>query len=187
MEAFMGTIMIWPMNWAPVNWALCDGRLIPITQNSALFALLGTTYGGNGTSNFALPNLCGRIPLGAGQGTGLTPREFAKTYGAEGFALTANNMPAHTHTLAASSQDSAGLTQAPAAGWTLGAAASRTADRTPVVTPVNMYNAASPTTPVASAPTSVAGSATPLTIATVPPTLCMNFIICLYGLFPTRS
>lgn len=185
MEAFLGTILPWPMNWAPAGWALCDGSLLPINQNQALFSLIGTTYGGNGTSNFAVPNLCGRTPIGAGNGPGLTPKVFGATYGAESAALTANNLPAHTHTLTASSADT-GLTQAPAPGWTLGAASSNTGGRAPAIVPVPMYNAATPATPVPSAPTSVAGSSNPAPISTLPPTLCMMFIICTNGFYPAR-
>lgn len=186
MEAFLGTILPWPMNWAPAGWALCDGSLLPVSQNQALFSLLGTTYGGNGTSNFAVPNLCGRTPIGAGISPGLTPKVFGQTYGAESAALTNNNLPAHTHTLTASNADNSGLTQAPAPNWTLGAAASVSTDRIPVVTPVKMYNPATPATPVPSAPTSVAGSPNPAPIPTLSPTLCMNFIICTNGFYPAR-
>jgi len=186
MEAFLGTILPWPMNFAPAGWALCDGSLLPINQNQALFSLIGTTYGGNGINNFAVPNLCGRMPIGAGNGPGLTPRVFGQTYGAESAALTANNLPGHTHTLTASNADNSGLTQAPAPNWTLGAAASNTGGRQPAIVAVNMYNAATPATPVPSAPTSVAGSANPAPVATVPPALCINFIICTNGIYPTR-
>ena len=175
------------MNWAPAGWALCDGGLLPINQNQALFSLIGTTYGGDGRVNFAVPNLCGRTPIGAGNGPGLTPKVFGATYGAESAALTANNLPAHTHTLTASNADNGGLTQAPAPGWTLGAAASvDTTVRPTKSLPVNMYSSATPATPVPSAPTSVAGSANPAPIPTMSPSLCMMFIICTNGFYPSR-
>lgn len=174
------------MKWAPQGWVLCDGSLLSISENQALFSLIGATYGGNGSSNFAVPNLCGRTPIGAGYGPGLTPKVFGQNYGAESAALNANNLPAHTHTLAASNTDSANLTQAPGPDWTLGAAASVTTERAPVTVPVQMYNAAPPVNPVPSAPTSVAGSPNPAPIPTLSPSLCMNFIICTEGYYPTR-
>jgi microcystin-dependent protein len=98
MDSFMGTILPWPISWAPNDWALCDGSLLPISQYQALFSLIGTTYGGNGTTNFALPDLRGRMPVGAGHGPGLTPRQLGQAYGAESAALSQSNLPAHTRT-----------------------------------------------------------------------------------------
>ncbi len=186
MDAYVGTILLWPMSWAPVDWMLCDGSLLPIAQYQMLFALSGTTYGGDGRTSFALPDLRGRMPMGAGNGPGLTSRQLGGRYGAEGETLTAHNMPAHTHTLAAGNTDSASLTQAPASGWTLGAAASNTGGRTPIIAPVQMYSASAPATPVQSAATSVAGSTSPSPVATVSPALCLNFIICFNGIYPQR-
>jgi microcystin-dependent protein len=96
-DPFVGEIRIVGFNFAPVGWATCDGQLLPISQNTALFSLLGTTYGGNGQSTFALPNLQGRAPIHAGQGTGLTPRSLGETGGQSTVALTAAQMPAHGH------------------------------------------------------------------------------------------
>jgi microcystin-dependent protein len=186
MEAFIGTILMWPMNWAPQGWFLCDGTQLPINQYQALFSLIGTTYGGNGTTTFALPDLRGRMPIGAGNGPGLTPRTLGQPLGAEGAALNSNNLPAHTHTMTASNTDYTKLTQSPAAGWTLGAASSVTTDRNPVITAVNMYGGANPANPVQSAPSSVVGSPSPTPVPTVPPALCVNFIICNEGLYPSR-
>lgn len=184
MDPIIGTILIWPLNWAPQDWLICDGTVLSIQQHTALFSLIGTTYGGNGTTNFALPDLRGRMPIGMGQGNGLTNRTLGQMLGAETATLNGSNMPAHTHTLTAGTTPSSGLTQAPAANWTLGAAASVTGDRQPVVTPVNMYNANAATNPVQSAPTSVAGSGAAFGI--MPPALCLNFIICINGIFPIR-
>lgn len=186
-DAYMGMILPWAMDFAPQNWALCNGQLLPVANFAALFSLLGTKYGGDGIRNFALPDLRSRVPIGMGDGTnGLSVRTLGQTYGAEGAALTANNLPAHTHTLTASNADSGGLSQAPAPGWTLGAAAALTNDRIPQAYQVKMYNAATPTAPVASAPTSVAGSASPSPVPTIPPAACINFIICTQGIYPTR-
>ncbi len=95
-EPFIGEIMLWPINFAPYGWAFCDGSLLSIQQNQALFALLGTRYGGNGTTNFALPDLRGRVPLGAGTGSGLTPRTLGTTGGSESATFTVQQLPAMT-------------------------------------------------------------------------------------------
>lgn len=97
MEAFIGTIFPWPMNWAPDGWALCNGQILPISQYQALFSLIGNYYGGDGRTNFALPNLCGRIPVGMGQLPGGQNYPLAANGGAETSALTTNNLPAHNH------------------------------------------------------------------------------------------
>ena len=191
MDVFMGFISPFPWTWPPRGWSNCQGQLLAISQNSALFALLGTNFGGNGTTDFGLPDLRGRQVIGMGEGPGLTPRNIGQKIGAENGSVTLNasNLPPHTHTLAASNTVSAGLTQAPAAGWTLGAAASVSADRTPVVTPVNIYNATplTPTNSVQSAQTSVVGNGVPVNLPTIPPALCLNFCIALQGIFPSRN
>jgi microcystin-dependent protein len=107
MEAFIGTIMPVAFNFAPVNWALCNGQILSISQNAALFSLLGTQYGGNGTTNFALPDLRGRVAVGQGQGQGISPVEMGEVSGSNNGAMTLNgagtctlttaNMPAHSH------------------------------------------------------------------------------------------
>jgi microcystin-dependent protein len=98
-EPILGEIDIFGFDFAPRNYAKCDGQLLPISQNSALFSLLGTYYGGDGRVTFALPDLRGRVPMHNGTGNGLTPRPLAQQGGAETFQLTVNNLPAHTHTV----------------------------------------------------------------------------------------
>jgi microcystin-dependent protein len=97
-DPFIGQIMPWPIPFEPVGWAFCDGRLLQIQQYSPLFALIGTRYGGNGTTTFALPDLRGRVVLGAGDGPSTSPYNLADTGGAEQVALAATQMPAHSHT-----------------------------------------------------------------------------------------
>jgi microcystin-dependent protein len=94
---FVAEIRIFPFNFAPVGWALCNGQILPISQNTALFSLLGTTYGGNGTSNFALPNLQGSAPLGMGQGPGLSLRDLGDTGGSQTVTVLTTEIPAHSH------------------------------------------------------------------------------------------
>src|SRR5947209_6830087 len=96
-DQFVAEIRIFAGNFAPTGWALCNGQIMPISQNTALFSLLGTTYGGNGTSNFALPNLQGSTPIGAGQGPGLTVRDLGEVGGEPTVSLLNNQMPAHSH------------------------------------------------------------------------------------------
>ena len=98
-EPFIGQIMLFAGNFAPRGWAFCDGSLLGISQNTALFSILGTTYGGNGTTNFGLPDLRGRVPIGMGSGPGLTPRTQGEIAGEENHTLLAGEMPAHNHTV----------------------------------------------------------------------------------------
>jgi len=96
-DYYIGEIRVVAFNFAPVGWAQCDGQLLPISQNTALFSLLGTQYGGNGTSNFALPDFQGRIAVGQGQGPGLSPYVPGQEGGTESVTLTTAEMPVHTH------------------------------------------------------------------------------------------
>src|SRR5262249_16733243 len=100
-DQFVGEIRLFPFNFAPRGWAFCKRDLLPISQNTALFSLLGTLYGGNGTSPFALPDLRGRAPMALGQGAGLTMRALGEVGGQETVTLTTANLPAHTHALSA--------------------------------------------------------------------------------------
>ena len=102
MEPFIGEIRLVPFNYAPKGWAICAGQLLPINQNQALFALLGTTYGGNGQTTFALPDLRGRIPIGAGQSTAGSSYPLGATGGQETVKLTTRQLPGHAHALHAS-------------------------------------------------------------------------------------
>ena len=95
---------MWGLNFAPRNWAFCNGQLLPIAQNTALFSLVGTTYGGDGRTTFGLPNLQDRMPMGNGNGPGLTPRRLGEFAGAPSIVLNANQIPNHTHGLKANSE-----------------------------------------------------------------------------------
>lgn len=98
-DPFVAEIRIFPFNFAPRGWAWCDGQLLPLSQNTALFSLLGTTYGGNGKSNFALPDLQGRAPMHPGQGPGLSLHDLGETGGSETVTLLESEIPSHSHTL----------------------------------------------------------------------------------------
>ncbi len=100
-DPFVAEIRIFPFNFAPRGWAWCDGQLLPLSQNTALFSLLGTTYGGNGKSNFALPDLQGRAPMHPGQGPGLSLHDLGETGGAETVTLLESEIPSHAHILRA--------------------------------------------------------------------------------------
>lgn len=104
-DPFVAEIRIFPFNFAPKGWAWCDGQLLPLSQNTALFSLLGTTYGGDGKSNFALPNLQGRAPMHPGQGPGLSLHDLGETGGSETVTLLDSEIPTHSHALRASSDD----------------------------------------------------------------------------------
>jgi microcystin-dependent protein len=123
-DPFVAEIRIFPFNFAPKGWAWCDGQLMPLSQNTALFSLLGTTYGGNGQSNFALPDLQGRTPVGFEQGPGLSMRDLGEMGGSETVTLLESEMPSHTHIMRASTDQ--GQYQLPGGG-TLAASSERPA------------------------------------------------------------
>jgi microcystin-dependent protein len=106
-DPFVAEIRIFPFNFAPKGWAWCDGQLLPLSQNTALFSLLGTTYGGNGKSNFALPDLQGRAPMHPGQGPGLSLHDLGETGGSETVTLLESEIPSHTHALRVYASDPA--------------------------------------------------------------------------------
>lgn len=199
-DPFMGEIRMVGFNFAPRGWATCQGQIMAIQQNSALFALLGTTYGGNGQTTFGLPNFSGRSPVGQGTGPGLTPVTIGEVAGSENITMTINQMPMHTHVATASAPTgtaqiavpaaTTGTTQAaPSTGTVLGpiAAAGRAgtlyctgaADTT--LAPFNSnVTVQAPTITVGTA-----GSSQPLPLRN--PYLGTNFIIALEGIFPSRN
>jgi microcystin-dependent protein len=175
MEGTIGEIRLFAGNFAPKNWSFCNGSLIAIQTNTALFSILGTTYGGNGTTNFALPNLQGRIPVGTGQGPGLTNYVLGEVTGVESTTLTPNNLPSHTHTMMATADGAA----------TNVAAGASLASNPRGGTMPNIYEAgAANQTPMASQ-TGPAGSSQPISV--VQPVLALEYIVCMYGVYPSRN
>jgi microcystin-dependent protein len=180
MEPFLGQIMMVGFNFAPRGWALCNGSLLSISQYSALFSLLGTQYGGDGRTTFGLPDLRGRCAVGMGNGPGLTPRQIGQVIGQETVTLTPNEMPAHTHQLLANNTD--GNTNDPANN-TL-AKESVTIERSAPAFPVNGYNSGAANVGMGASIGNAGGN---LAHNNMQPSLAMNYIIALQGIFPSRS
>ena len=173
-DPFLAEIRIFAGNFAPSGWALCNGQLMSISQNTALFSLLGTTYGGDGRVTFGLPNLVASAPLQQGQGPGLTPRNLGDQGGEATVTLLPTEMPTHTHTAAASS--AAGNLNTPGnAVWAPAAIGKVSA---------NIYSTAAPDTAMNPQTTGPTGGGQPHN--NLPPYLCLNFIIALQGIFPQR-
>jgi microcystin-dependent protein len=172
-DPFVAEIRIFPFNFAPRGWAWCNGQILPISQNTALFSLLGTTYGGDGKSTFALPDLQGRAPMHPGQGPGLSLHDLGETGGSETVTLLESEIPAHTHGLQA-----------------LAAVGNRT---TPVGNTIARVSGATPYLPPAGAAlVSMAGQALPPAGGDQPhnnlqPYLTFYFCIALQGVFPPRG
>lgn len=173
-DPFVAEIRIFPFNFAPKNWAWCDGQLLPLSQNTALFSLLGTTYGGNGKSNFALPDLQGRAPMHPGQGPGLSLHDLGETGGSETVTLLESEIPAHAHTLQSSSALANRTTPA-------GNAIARAEDATPYV-PSNPAPAL-----VALAPETLTPAGGDQPHNNMQPYLTFYFCIALAGVFPPRT
>ena len=172
-DPFVAEIRIFPFNFAPKGWAWCDGQLLPLSQNTALFSLLGTTYGGNGKSNFALPDLQGRAPMHPGQGPGLSLHDLGESGGSETVTLLESEIPAHTHAMRAHDLD-LGELNAPAPNRTLAKSANATA-----------YVAAGNLVQMAPAALAPAGGDQPHN--NMQPYLTFYFNIALQGVFPPRG
>lgn len=179
MDPFLGEIRMVAWNFAPNGWALCNGQLLSIAQNTALFSLLGTTYGGDGRTTFGLPNLQGRVPVHQGQGAGLSPYTMGQVGGAESVTLLPTQMPAHNHAVGVSNQPGAVADPTNA----ILAQGNSGTSRAPVA--VADYVTGVPTGTLAQTSVSVAGGNQPHT--NLQPYLCVNFIIALQGVFPSRG
>ena len=168
-DPFVAEIRIFPFNFAPKGWAWCDGQLLPLSQNTALFSLLGTTYGGNGKSNFALPDLQGRCPMHPGQGPGLSLHDLGETGGSETVSLLESEIPAHSHAFRASPDDADLRIPTPARSLAKSV----------------MYATGSPNTALSANALAPAGGDQPHN--NMQPYLTFYFNIALQGVFPPRT
>lgn len=179
MEGTIGEIRMFAGNFAPRTWAFCQNQIISIAQNTALFSILGTTYGGNGQTTFALPDFRGRVAVGTGTGPGLSNIQLGQMAGTPTVTLTTNNMPAHNHAITGTVIPQAatdGTLSTDPSGRRLG--------------PTNIYTSATDElvnmAPMATNLTvGVNGGSQPFSI--MPPYLGMNYIICMFGIFPSRD
>ena len=168
---YIGEIRMFGGNFAPNGWEFCSGQLLAISQNDTLFALIGTTYGGDGVQTFQLPDLRSRVPIHMGTGVGLTPRILAEAAGVESVTLNVNQIPAHAHNLLATSAEA--TTPTPSAGVMLGSNAG-----------VKVYSPRAASVATGSSIGAVGGSQPH---ANVMPVLAISFIISLFGIFPSQN
>jgi microcystin-dependent protein len=172
-DVFVGSLMLVPYNFAPKGFAFAAGQILSISQNTALFSLLGTTSGGDGRSTFALPDLQGRIPIGSGQGPGLSPYFIGEASGEENVTLLISEIPQHTHTFSGLSSTRTAVKD-PASNLLVDNSVNVFAPANSPVNQVLSQNALQPT-----------GGSQPHN--NIMPTLVMNWIIALQGIFPARS
>lgn len=169
-EPFVGEIRMFAGNFAPRGWAFCDGQLLAVSQNDALFSLLGTIYGGDGRTTFGLPDLRGRLPMHAGTGPGLPPRRLGAKEGAENVTLTVNQLPSHSHPINATTNAAGG--NSPQDGL-VGDSPS-----------VDLFSESAPSVGLSGNAVTAVGGNRPHT--NLMPFLCVNFIIALFGIYPSR-
>lgn len=170
-EPFVGEIRMFAGNFAPRGWAFCDGQLLAVSQNDALFSLLGTIYGGDGRTTFGLPDLRGRIPIHAGHGPGLSERRLGAKFGSEKETLTVNQLPSHHHQIRASNDVANELQPA--------------SNRVPAqALTADLYQSAAPAVGMNPAAVSHVGGSRSHT--NLMPFLCVHFIIALVGIYPSR-
>lgn len=170
MDPFVAEIRIFPFNFMPKGWAWCDGQLIPISQNTALFSLLGTTYGGNGSSTFALPDLQGKVPMHPGQGPGLSLHNLGETGGTDTVTLSLDEIPMHVHLV--------GVAPEP------GEVTSPTNNTISISQEGNVYIAGSPNVSMSPGMLSPVGAG--LAHNNLQPYLTTSFCIALQGVYPQR-
>lgn len=173
-DPFLAEIRMFGGNFAPSGWALCNGQLMSISQNTALFSLLGTTYGGDGRVTFGLPDLMGTAPMQQGQGEGLSTRWLGETGGQPYVTVLTSQMPAHTHR--ANAVDASGDSTTPNDAIWASAQLGRIG--------TNMYSNAAPDQPMNPMTIGITGGSQPHN--NMPPYLCVSFIIALQGIFPQR-
>lgn len=184
MDEYMGIIKIFAGNFAPRGWAMCNGQLLPISQYTALFSILGTTYGGDGVSTFALPNLQSRVPVGMGRGPGLSLYTQGQLAGNEQNTLLIANLPVHTHTAQFSVSSGNSGQSAATAGATIatpGTGSSRSFSAT------LGFNTSAPDTTLNANSVVNAATGGNAPVNNIQPVIALNYIICLQGIFPSRN
>jgi microcystin-dependent protein len=176
-QPYVGEIRIFGFNFAPRDWAFCDGQLVPISQNDALFAILGTTFGGDGQVTFGLPNMQGNAPMHWGNGPGLTPRVIGEVLGTASVTLTSQEMPMHNHMFIAAAQpsDQTQWVAKPASNAQISAG-----------NPGQVYSTTT-TPPVAFSPRAIGANGQSQPHNNLQPLLTMNFCISMFGIFPSRN
>lgn len=177
MDEYIGMIKIFAGNFAPRGWAFCNGQLLAINQYSAVYAILGTMYGGNGVNNFALPNLSGRAPIGFGQGPGLSNYVIGQIGGVEGVTLATTQIPSHSHTLNVNNEK-AGVA-VPTSLSSIAAPVDINGDA------ASGYSQAAPNTQMS--PASIGATGGNASHENRAPFIALNYIICLEGIFPSRN
>lgn len=175
MEGTIAEIRMFAGNFAPRNWAFCNGQIMSIAQNTALFSLLGTTYGGNGTTTFALPDLRGRVPVGTGQGPGLPDVQLGEVSGSPSITLTVNEMPLHTHAIHVNN-NTTGMVTTAANGFLNSKTESGESTSASALSSDATLNPAA---------LGQIGGSQPHN--NMQPYLGMNYIICMFGIFPSRN
>jgi microcystin-dependent protein len=182
MDNFLGEIRMFGGNFAPLNWAFCAGQTLPISSYTALFSLIGTTYGGDGVQTFQLPDLRGRLPVGEGQGTGLSNYFMGEAGGLEGVTLTQQQIPMHNHVPNATTAN--GSVSSPGNTVVVAVPVAATGKAELYAVPAA---GKTPPTPVALSNLAVAPDGGGAAHSNLMPTLCVNYIIALEGIFPSRN
>lgn len=170
MEGYIAQIIMFAGNFAPRGWAFCQGQILSIAQNTALFSLLGTTFGGNGTTTFGLPDLRGRVPVGTGQGPGLPSVDLGQVAGEPTHTLIVNEMPMHNHAAVAHGED---------------ANAGKPGGNLPAAVGTNIYASGAADSPMNAGMIGLTGGNLPHN--NMQPYLGMNYVICMEGIYPSRN
>jgi microcystin-dependent protein len=181
-DQFVGEIRVFAGNFAPIGWAKCEGQIMSISQNTALYSLLGTTYGGNGTSTFALPDMRERVAIHPNQGPGLSLHDLGEASGNSLVTLTPENLPAHNHTAQIKVSSGVADLSAPTVGVSLAAPVEI---HNSTSYPVLRYTTASPNVTLSTNTTSVTGGSDPINISQ--PYLVCTYIIALQGIYPQHN
>lgn len=172
-EPYVGEIRMFAGNFAPRGWAFCDGQLLAVSQNDALFSLLGTIYGGDGRTTFGLPDLRGRIPIHAGHGPGLSDRRLGARMGTEKVTLTVNQIPSHGHQVACN--DFVGNSLGSSGSTAIAAGTNSRVYSSKLDNPQNLHT------------DTISGAGESRSHSNLMPSLCVHFIIALFGIYPSRT